>query len=229
MNDNALVFPPGAVWIGSEHAFDLQEAYLRFRSPAGWTLDRKPRQAELLITADSRYKLWINGRFVNRGPARCWPHAQVVDRVDVTAYLQAGRNTLAVQVYQPGYSHFAYVHRGAAGLLVCLTVDGERGSRPVLVSDSAWRTRRDPSFSSLVPRVSIYQAGVEERNLRLVDDWTEPGYGDASWFPARVVTYVGGHPWLRLQPRSVPLLIEQELPRRWVASRIGVYPDHPRA
>ncbi len=220
-----VVFPADAVWIGSEHPFDLQEVYLRFRSPADWQLAQAPKAAELLITADSRYKLWINGRFVSRGPARCWPHAQAVDRIDVTPYLAAGRNTLAVQVYQPGYSHFAYVHRGAAGLLAALTVDGE----VVLTSGPAWSTRRDPSFSPFVPRVSIYQAGVEERDLRLVEAWTDPDFDAAAWFPARVVTYAGGHPWLRTRVRAVPLLVERELLVQALGSRQGVYPLHLQA
>ncbi|MFN8457781.1 MAG: hypothetical protein U0401_24520 [Anaerolineae bacterium] len=37
-----LHFPPEAVWIGSGHPFDLHEAYLCFRSPAGWRLERRP-------------------------------------------------------------------------------------------------------------------------------------------------------------------------------------------
>ena len=91
-------------------------------SGARGSLNGNRKRAELFITADSRYKLWINGHFVARGPARSWPQAQCVDRLDVAPYLQPGLNVLAVQVYQPGYSHFAYVHRAAAGLLAHLTV-----------------------------------------------------------------------------------------------------------
>ena len=125
MTEVSLRVPENTLWIGSDHAFDLHEVYLRFRSPTDWAPARLPACAELFITADSRYKLWVNGRFVARGPARGWPHAQVVDCLDITPYLQTGPNLLAVQVYQPGYSHFAYVHRGAAGLLAYLIVDGE--------------------------------------------------------------------------------------------------------
>ncbi len=124
-------------------------------------LDEVPRAAELLITADSRYRLWINGRLAARGPARSYPWQQSVDRLDVTPYLQAGANVLAVEVYQPGYSHFAYTHRGAAGLLASL----RGGERTLLVTDLTWRVRRNPSFSPLVPRVSIYGSGVEDRDL----------------------------------------------------------------
>ncbi len=219
--DAPLSFPPSAAWIGSSHAFDLHEAYLCFRSPRGWSLKRKPAKAELFITADSRYKLWVNGRFVARGPARCWPHAQAVDRLDLTPFLVAGPNTLAVQVYQPGYSHFAYVHRANAGLLAHLVCDGETA----LVTDGGWRAWRDPSFAALVPRLSIYQAGVEDRDLHLARDWMAPIYDASSWPAARVTAAVGAAPWTGLEPRQLPLLVERDLPLHLVAIRKGPWPQ----
>lgn len=212
-----IPFDPQAVWIGSAHPFDLHEVYLDFRSPSDWRLERSPKRAELLITADARYKLWINGQFVARGPARSFPQHQCVDRLDVTAYLRAGENLIAVQVYQPGYSYFAYVHRGAAGLLAQLVCDGETA----LVTTSRWQVRRDPSFSADVPTVSIYLSGVEKRDLHLADDWIDPAYDASGWAAARTVAPVGGYPWTDMQFRAVPLLVERELPMTLVESRLG--------
>jgi alpha-L-rhamnosidase len=212
-----VVFPPTAFWIGSAHPFDLHEAYLCFRSPRGWCLNHLPAQAHLFITADSRYRLWVNGHFVARGPARCWPHAQSVDQLDLTPYLQIGPNVLAVQVYQPGYSHFAYVHRGAAGFLAHLVCDGQT----TLVTDTAWRTCRDPSYHDGVPRLSIYQAGVEDRDLRLAAEWMWPGYDDTAWPAARIVATVGDAPWTGLERRTLPLLHESDLPLMVVTTRGG--------
>ena len=214
---NQVMFSPDAVWIGSDHAFDLREAYLRFRSPAEWRLAHAPKSAILSITADSRYKLWVNGRFVARGPARCQPHAQAVDQLQIADYLQAGHNVLAVQVYQPGYSHFAYVHRGMAGVLAALVCDG----RTELVTNPTWRTRRDPSFAATVTPVSIYISGVEERDLNLADNWINPAYGDADWAAARTVAPVNGYPWTTMQLRSLPLLPERELDATLVETRLG--------
>jgi hypothetical protein len=210
-----LDFPPEAVWIGSGHPFDLHEAYLCFRSPAAWRLAQKPAQASLYITADSRYKLWVNSQFVARGPARSYPQFQSVDCLDLTACLQPGSNTLAVQVYQPGYSHFAYVHRGAAGLLAHLVCDGQTS----LVSDLSWRVRRDPSFAANVPRVSIYGSGVEARDLWLAGEWIAPDYDDSGWTAPRLVAPTGGYPWLELRLRPVPLLAERELPMTLLQTR----------
>jgi alpha-L-rhamnosidase len=213
-------FPPEAVWIGSAHPFDLHEAYLCFRSPVTWRLEQLPQRAELFITADSRYRLWINGVFVARGPSRCYPERQLVDWFNVTSFLRPGANTVSVHVYQPGYSHFAYVHRGTAGFLASLVGDG----RVLLTTDARWRVRRDPSFAEHVPRVSIYSSGAEERDLHLADDWAAGSYDDAHWSAARPVAPVGGFPWAALQLRALPHLIEREQPLTLLEVRRGLYP-----
>ncbi len=196
-------------WIGSDHPFDLHEVYLCFRSPPDWHLPERPGRARLWITADSRYRLWINGQPAGRGPARSWPHAQQVDVLEVQEMLRPGPNNhLAVQVYQPGYSHFAYVHRGAAGLLAALEVDGQ----VVLATDGSWRVRRDPSFHAQVHRISIYGSGVEDRDLAQVEDWTDPHFDDRAWAPARIVAPAEGPLWRGLRPRQTPLLEERTLP-----------------
>ena len=224
MNQTHPVFPPDAVWIGSAHPFDLHEVYLCFRSPQDWQLERLPESAELLISADSRYKLWVNGHFVARGPGRSYPQFQAVDQLNLTPYLQAGANTIAVQVYQPGYSHFAYLHRGAAGLLAHLTCKGQT----TLITDPSWHVRRDPSFADQVPRLSIYSSGVEERNLNLADSWVEPQYDDSGWDAARLVAPVGAYPWTNLRLRSLPLLVEQAIPLTLLEMRQSNTPTgHP--
>ncbi len=217
MNRRELEFPEDAVWIGSDHPFDLYEAYSCFRSPNDWHLDQLPATAVLFITADSRYRLWVNGKAVARGPGRSYPQTQSVDQLDLTAYLRTGANTIAVQVYQPGYSHFSYLHRGMAGMLAHLTCDGQTS----LVSNSTWRTRRDPSFHSLVPRVSIYGSGVEERDLNLADDWTDLDYNDSAWAHARIVAYIGAYPWTALRLRELPLLVERPISLTFLEARRG--------
>lgn len=200
----ALTPPTHARWIGSDHPFDLHEVYLDFRAPADFSLAAPPSAAHLHITGDSRYKLWVNGAFVGRGPARSWPHAQQVDRLDITRHLRAGANAIAIQLYQPGYSHFSYLHRGAAGLLAWLEADGAT----LLVTDARWRVRRNPTFSAAVERVSIYGSGVEVRDLRLADDWTAPGFDASAWAAARVVAPAESPLWAGLRLRSAPHLQE---------------------
>ena len=206
-----------SLWIGSPHPFDLHEVYLDFVAPL--ITAAKGEKIELLISADARYRLWLNGRFVARGPVRSHPHAQGYDRVDLSAvWNQKGKNKIAVQVYQPGYSHFSYVHRGAAGLLAELSVDGQ--SR--LVSDATWRVRRNRSFVQFVPRVSIYGAGIEIKNLELEDNWLSSRYRqkDEEWSAARIVAGPDGPLWSGLHERLTPMSVESEFEADLIASRL---------
>lgn len=189
--------PEGTVWIGPAHPFDLRDAYVNFR--ADFSLDTAPGEAVFRLSADSRYRLWVNGVMVGRGPERCWPSLMAVDERSVTNLLRAGVNRIAVQIYSPGHSHFAHVHRGACGLIGWLEVDG----RLALTTGPHWKTRRDRSWSDRVERVSIYGTGVEDRDLRFEEDWVE---GDVSvWDAARVVQGAQGPIWHSLRPRATAL------------------------
>ncbi|MFN5999319.1 MAG: hypothetical protein ACK47Z_19660 [Paracoccaceae bacterium] len=193
--------PDGAVWIGPAHPFDLRDVYVNFRTDI--LVAAVPKQAVLRLSADSRYRLWVNGVFVGRGPERSWPSSMAVDEREVGNLLRPGVNRIAVQVYSPGHSHFAYVHRGACGLIGWLEVDGE----VVLKTGPGWKAKRDRSWSDRVERVSIYGTGVEDCDLRQAEDWVE---ADASgWDSARVVQGTAGPIWQRLRPRATALPVEE--------------------
>ena len=215
---SGLVVPDGAFWIGPSHPFDLSEAYHDFRAEL-W-LDGPPGQARIFISADSRYRLWINGVAVGRGPERSWPSSMSVDEHVVAgeaggqhagtgAALRSGRNKIAVQVYSPGYSHFAYVHRGACGLICWVEVDG----KIVLTSDTAWKVHRDRRWSGRVARVSIYGTGVEDRDEGAGPAEREWTVSEAEgWNAARIVQPASGPIWSGLQPRRTPNPIEERIP-----------------
>ncbi len=193
--------PDGAVWIGPSHPFDLRDAYVNFR--ADILLDAAPTMASLCLSADSRYRLWINGFFVGRGPERSWPSSMAVDEQSVANLLRPGVNRIAVQVYSPGHSHFAYVHCRACGLIGWLNVDGE----VALATGPQWKARRDRSWSDRVERVSIYGTGVEDRDLRQEENLLVADSSD--WDAARVVQGATGPIWQGLRPRATALPLEE--------------------
>lgn len=195
-----MIAPEGTFWIGSDHPFDLQEAYIDFCTDLD--LAAPPASAVFCISADSRYRLWINGQFVGRGPERSWPDAMAVDQQEIAAHLRPGLNRIHVQVCSPGYSHFAHVHRAACGMICWLQVDG----RTILTSDRGWRVRRDLSWSARVPRVSIYGSGVERRDLSQAVDIAAADLG--TWAQARIVQTPTGPIWGGLRKRYTPLLTE---------------------
>ncbi len=191
-----------SLWIGSDHPFDLHEAYFNFRKDV--ELARLPKRAVLSITADSKYKLWVNGSYVCRGPARCWPHGQQVDALNILPQLRRGTNRLAIQVYSPGYSHFSYVHRAVTGLLAWFEADGDVTS----TTGTDWRVQRDLSWRDDVARISIYGSGVERQDLSQTRDWQTESAEGPLWKMPRILSPINGPVWSGLRERDIPLLRE---------------------
>ncbi|WP_036745303.1 family 78 glycoside hydrolase catalytic domain [Paenibacillus sp. UNC451MF] len=201
-------------WIWSEGEESPRNEWRCFRktfevSEEGWT------EAELSITADSRYILYINGERIGRGPVRCWPHEQAYDTYDVRSHLISGQtNTIAVLVMHFGISNFYYI-RGRGGLLVQLdwSSDSPYGREEGrIVTDSTWLTSRHLGNNPFTPRMSIQQAFSEWIDARKWDDgWTLPAYDARKWEAAAVIGSVGMEPWVRLKPRDIPFLTEERV------------------
>ena len=84
-----------ARWIWIPHReYVNQHLYLRKR----FELASAPKSAPIRVTADTRYKLFVNGTLVVRGPARGFPQYQPVDELDIAPYLKSGPNVLAAHV-----------------------------------------------------------------------------------------------------------------------------------
>ena len=111
-------------------------------------------QATLRITADSFYRLYVNGRWVNDGPCRSWPEHYQYDVIDVTSYLQAGENEIRVLARYYGVGDFHRVPR-QAGLLAQLDVSGPAGATLSLGTDHSWEVAENRALLRNVPKQSI--------------------------------------------------------------------------
>ena len=96
---------PSAKWIWPGGAMYLQNCYAGFRHD--FSLERLPSAAPLSLTADQSYRLYVNGRYVCRGPVRGYQESWHYDTVDILPFLKPGHNWLAVEAHNPGISTFA--------------------------------------------------------------------------------------------------------------------------
>ena len=110
-----------------------KQAYVAFRK--GFTLAQVPASARLHLFADSRYILWVNGRYVLRGPCRFDPKWPEYDSVDVRPFLQSGSNVLVVLVHHYGPVVNGRILTHAPGLTARLDIDGKE----TLSTDPTWR------------------------------------------------------------------------------------------
>ena len=195
-----------ARWIWPEPSMYLYNHYAHFRRD--FELSAVPARAPLFITADKAYKLYVNGRYVCRGPARGYQSHWPFDEADVAAHLRAGRNWIAVEAYNPGISTFQYLHQAWAGLLVAARWDGLE-----LLSGEGWLMRRSPHHTAWTARLS-WQTDFQEHADAPAGgrDWitagTAPEPGIDGWQRSDPGIQFGRPPWDDVEPRGIPLMRE---------------------
>ena len=111
-------------------AADQGEGVWYFRSALQLPETSRLKLAEMWLTADNLYTIYINGRFGGESSAQPddW---RVPRRFDVTSLLVPGRNVVAIEA--------ANTAPGPAGLLVKLIATLEDGQQLVLNTDNTWR------------------------------------------------------------------------------------------
>ncbi len=100
---------------------------------------RRAQERKILITAETRYRLFVNGQPVCRGPARGYPEHQPYDEVDVAPYLHKGANVLAALIHYWGCDSFQNINANAAGLLVAGRIACRNGKTVEVSTSRDWR------------------------------------------------------------------------------------------
>jgi alpha-L-rhamnosidase len=160
-------------------------------------LETEPIQARLSITADSWYRLTVNGEWVNDGPCRSWPEHFQFDEMDLAPYLMKGDNELQIIAKYWGTGTFHSVPQ-QAGFLAQLELEFTSGEKRMLATDETWQAASLPAWIANTPKVSIQMEPQEYYDARLESDPV---------FEQAVVLYtVERGPWQDLHPRDVPLL-----------------------
>jgi len=85
------------IWTDDWGVEDAREVRLvRFRTSV--SIESIPTELWLICSADTRYKLYINGTLVQFGPAKGDDKVRYFDRVNLTPWLGVGENIMAVEV-----------------------------------------------------------------------------------------------------------------------------------
>jgi alpha-L-rhamnosidase len=203
------------IWTGGDPSPRNSYAYFR----KSFQLDASQREAQVHITADSRYQLFVNGTFVGRGPVRSDRRWLYYDTWNVAPHLKKGKNTVAVLVHHYGEWTFQYMH-GRGGLIA--DVVGFAG-RPLVHTDSAWRARRSEAWSTGQPRMSI-QLGFNEIYDAAKEPvgWKDTDFEDGGWPAAVEIGAAGIEPWPNLVARDIPAMLEEPFSAQKVLETVEV-------
>ncbi len=184
-----------------------------------------PVAARLRVTALGAYEAFLNG--VRVGDALLAPESTdfrkrvLYQTYDVTDLIRAGQNALGAHVGDGWYaSVVAPGGRYAFGpaprrFLAQLELSFADGSRQVVTSGPGWRARPSP-----VVRSEIYDGETWDAR-RALPGWSEPGFADSGWAPARIAEPPSGQ--LSAQP-DPPIRITETLKPQTVSEpRAGVF------
>jgi len=201
------------IWIQPQ-GYDLFNCFMQARRV--FSLDRAPRRAKIRITADSRYRLYVNGRHVCRGPARGFQETWPYDEVDIARFLRKGNNVIAALVHSYGCTTNQYIPLDAAGLII-----QGKAARTDISTGPRWRVRYSPGHKRHMTRLSRELGFVEIFDARCDGgEWLKVSYDDSEWREP-YLTAAGAMPWHFVEERGMPLLDEHVVAPRAVVAQAG--------
>jgi len=188
------------IWTGGAKAGNQPAGPAGYRKVFELPTDRQLSQATALVVADDAFSLHVNGHAAGSGSS--WKSPTTAD---ITPWLAAGRNVVAVQVTNGGDTP------SPAGLMGKLILQFATGESLVIPIDASWRSARE-----------------------LPEGWTAANFDDTAWTQSSVIAKHGEAPWgeLTVQVVSIPpaaylrkeFSIDKPLRRATVfASALGVY------
>lgn len=210
----APVYPVGnfsSEWIS--HPTDTLTAYGVYHLRKNFTLDKTPQQFYIHVTADHRYRLYVNGTPVCSGSARGDFRSWYYETIDIAPWLKAGKNVLAATVWNMG------VNRPQAQMSIQtgFNLQGDGATEKLVNTDTSWRiTRNAAYYPAAFPRggrAPGYTTGDCDSVVyaKYPFGWEQPGYDDSKWLPVKIEYDVRVHLYnypRHLVKRPIPLLEE---------------------
>ena len=205
-----------AQWIAAPGTPPFDYGVYHFRKSLD--LPEAPGHFVVHVSADNRYRLFVNGQSVAAGPPQSDLRNWRFNTVDLGPYLKAGRNVLAAVVWNGGeHRPMAQISHRTGFLL-----QGDSEREQAVNTGAAWKSFRDPAYSPLDWKdidkrleYQYYVAGSMERvdGARYPWGWEQAGFDDSNWQPAQMIDPgapigVESHQKWQLTPSPVPLLAE---------------------
>ena len=197
--------------------------YVYFRRT--FELDAPLEKARLRVSADTCYRLFLNGTLVGWGPVMTEPRWQTFDTYEIGPLLKSGTNVIGAVVYHYGNAPDnpgANTYFWSRGGFLC-QLDLDPAAEPLL-TDAAWQVLESTAWRRDVPKMDrmtfceLFDAAKEPVG------WLEPDFDRQGWQQAVVVTdplmkewawnpaASVKLPWFQLDERPIPAFVVESRP-----------------
>ena len=229
---------PAALWIFAPGLGGSDSGVYHFRRV--FALDAKPPRFVVHVSADNRYRLFVNGDLVSSGPQRSDLMHWRYETVDLAPHLRPGRNVLAALVWNWGDEKpVAQFSRQTAFLL-----QGDGPGEAIVNSSPEWKVLRDSGYRWIPvsgAQVGGYYAAppgeaVDARQYPW--GWEQLDYPDRDWVAAdagsgararrtqlQATNPFGEAGGWQLVPRSIPAMEESPVRFATVRRSEGIQTD----
>ena len=170
------VRPWAAEWIAPPNITGSEYGVYYFRKSV--VLAAKPATFVVYVSADNRYKLYINDVLVSLGPARGDTYFWNYETVDLAPYLVAGKNTVAALVWNEA----EYRPEAQISVRTGFIVQGSSPVEDILNTNNTWKGIRDVGHQP-IPGFFFAASKGELVDMRqtVKGPWTAGNFDDASW------------------------------------------------
>ncbi len=182
-------------------------------------MEEKPDKFIVYVSADNRYRLFVNGRQVCFGPSVGDINNQRYETIDIADWLVSGENIIAAKVVNFGEHRKASQHTFQTAFIL----QGEQTNKvDVNTGSSDWKVVKNEAYA-VIPfnsdsLKSYYAAGPGDRvdASRYPWGWKNVNYNDKEWFKPRKATvefavgrgFLYGSTWFLVE-RTIPFMEEK--------------------
>jgi len=208
-----------ASWITCPGASQREYGIYHFRKTI--KLETLPSAFIVHISADNRYRFFVNGEPVCSGPARGDLFNWYYETIDLAPYLKRGENLIAAVVWNMG----VLAPVGQISNQTAFLVQGNTALEKMLNTNAGWKVIQNISYTPCSlndgEKLNSYMAvgpGDQVDGRKYPWNWEQPGYDDSYWKSAAVIVrpeavgYGTDNRWT-LSPRTIPLFKETQIVR----------------
>ena len=221
-----------ASWITHPGESTLDYGVFLFRR--SFNLTGNPGEFVVYVSADNRYRLYVNGIKAGSGPARGYPLHWRYETLDIAPYLKDGENIITAEVVN--FGEYRHVEQHTVQTAFILQSDS---TCPVTLNtgDGKWKVTKNHAYRC-IPITSdsvggYYAAGPCDRIDGSLHPWGWKTYGfdDSQWeVPKRAITeaavgrnFLFGSSWF-LVPSNTPPMEEKQVRIPGIIRSSGISP-----
>ncbi|PYO08340.1 MAG: alpha-L-rhamnosidase [Gemmatimonadetes bacterium] len=214
------------------------DSFTVFHARRTFDLPSVPARFVVHVSADNRYRLYVNGLPISSGPQRSDVTHWRYETLDLAPHLSTGRNVIAALVWNWGAARPVAQHSHRTGFLL----QGNSTVEAALVNTgTSWKLLRDLAYAPIVittASLGDYYAAAPGDSIdgsRYPWGWERADYVDDAWSSSVIVGRVqrramppgeyGEVSGWQLEPRSIPPMEERVQRLAHVRRAIGLQTD----